>query len=130
MKKTLCLIVSGLMFSFVIASECDSCCVVAEKQPEVKSEKAEKEVKNKANQCAISTASKEAVLKEDRDMKRCYRKNKKPVTMEDEAMRRAKVFHRGLPIEGCAPLSPEEHKARFDEEKRKQQEKAKAEAKK
>lgn len=37
----------------------------------------------------------------------------KPATMEDEAMRRAKVFHRGLPIEGCAPLSPEAHYRRF-----------------
>lgn len=52
-------------------------------------------------------------------MPRCYNKNKKPATMEDEAMRRAKVFHRGLPIEGCAPLGPEEHKKRFEEEKRK-----------
>jgi hypothetical protein len=55
-------------------------------------------------------------------MKRCYSKNKKPATMEDEAMRRAKVFHRGLPIEGCAPLGPEEHKKRFDEAKRKLEE--------
>lgn len=37
----------------------------------------------------------------------------KPATMEGEAMRRAKVFHRGLPIEGCAPLSPEAHYRRF-----------------
>ena len=37
----------------------------------------------------------------------------KPATMETDAMRRAKVRHRGLPIEGCAPLSPEEHNRRF-----------------
>lgn len=37
----------------------------------------------------------------------------KPATMETDAMRRAKVRHRGLPIEGCAPLSPKEHNHRF-----------------
>lgn len=37
----------------------------------------------------------------------------KPATMETDAMRRAKVRHRGLPIEGCAPLSPEEHNRRY-----------------
>ena len=126
MKKTLCLMVSSLMVSFAIASTCEDCRVVTEKPIAVKTEVAHQTTAEKQ---VVKDAQVDLTPTKGREMVRCYRKNKKPVTMEDEAMRRAKVFHRGLPIEGCAPLSPEEHKARFEEEKRKQQEKAKAEAK-
>jgi hypothetical protein len=130
MKWMLCFVLSFfVVFGSLMASKCegDACLATPYKKTNAVEKQKDQPVINQLPK--IEQSVKPFSNENKCGMPRCYSKNKKPATMEDENMRRAKVFHRGLPIEGCAPLGPEEHKKRFEAEKRKLEQQKKEAAK-
>ena len=107
MKRFVCLLVLVVAFGMVMAEETASQTPPA-REGEAKAVEAEVKPTQPAEAQVVAKDPEAPVVP-----KMCV--PTKPATMESEAFRRAKRNHRGMPIDGCAPVPRHLMRERFGE---------------
>lgn len=107
MKRFVCLLVSVVAFGRVMA-EAAAAQTPPAREGETTAEASEVKSAQSAEAQAVGKEADAAVVP-----KMCV--PTKPATMESEAFRRAKRNHRGMPIDGCAPVPRHLMRERFGE---------------